>query len=104
MLDSIKQRVADALSTRALEAGDVVRVAKVHDESWEAWDHPVGGPGHWAIYIKGKYLVRPIREDLSAGDRVQVQEVEVVEDVVLDEALKAYYLSKGKRRPARRRR
>lgn len=104
MLENIKQHVVDALSPKQLQAGDVVRVPKVHDETWEPWDHPVGGQGHWAVYIKGRFAVRPLREDLSTGELTQVNGVEVVEDVVLEEALRAFYASKGRRRPPARRR
>lgn len=98
MANPIKKELKRRLCARDLDAGDVVRVP---DGRWDSLDHPVGGPGKWAIFVgrsRNKFVVRPLQGDGVTGKPHEVDTVEHIDDVVMDVALREYYASRGRKR------
>ena len=99
---SVLDKIRGALCHRKLEAGDVVLVPKLPSGAdpteWEEWEHPIGGAGHWALYVGGKFNVRPLYPDNTTGPLEHVERVQHLDDVIQDVAVKTYYETKGRKR------
>lgn len=98
MANKLTSAVKKVFCTRDLDTGDVVRVP---DAKWDSFDHPIGGPGRWAIFVfkrAKKFVVRPTNSDGVTGKPVEVDHVEHLDDVIQEAAIKMYYETRGKKR------
>lgn len=88
---ALRDKVKASLCSRKLEAGDTVKVVKGGD--WPETANLLGGRGRWAIFVdtkRDRAVVRPILPDGSTGPRVEVEQVEHLDDTIKDAALKEY--------------
>lgn len=96
---SIRSAIKQAVCRRDFDPGDVVRVP---DGKWDEFEHPIGGRGRWAIFVsraaRDKLTVRPLDGDGVTGKPVVVDEVEHLDDVIREAALRMYYENKGRKR------
>lgn len=95
---ALKDKIKSTLCGRSLEAGDLVRVP---DGKGPAIEHPLGGRGHWGIFVKKEgaaALVRPLDHELTPGKAQKVEHPEHIDDVIQDTALKFYKDEMAKRR------
>lgn len=95
---ALKDTLKSKFCGRSLEAGDIVRLP---EGKGEAVNHPLGGRGHWGIFVKkdgAASLVRPLDQELTPGKPVKVEHPEHIDDVLQDTALKFYKEEMSKRR------
>lgn len=94
------EKLKAKICSRKLEPGDVVRVIKGGQDIPET-DNTVGGVGRWAVYVgatSNKAVVRALQEDGTTGDKVAVEQVEHIDDVIEEAAVKSYKQQRLERR------
>lgn len=82
---------------RSLKTGDVVRASS---GNWPQWDHPIGGQGRWAVFVRKAalgFVVRPLLSDSTTGEEVATPEVMHLEDVETEIALAQYRRTRASR-------
>ena len=97
MAGAIRKELKKRLCSRDLEPGDIVRVP---EGRWDAFDHPLGGSGKWAVFVGGsrtKFVVRPLSDGVT-GKPVEVSQAEHLDDVVMESALREYYQKRGRKK------
>jgi hypothetical protein len=96
MANGVKQRIKQHLCGRDLEPGDLVKVTE--GAKWKAFQHKIGGMGHWAIFVRkrgGKADVRPVLANGMHMEPVEVSRVEHINDVINAAAMTEYLAKRG---------
>ncbi len=93
---AVKERLKRALCDREVSPGELVKVTE--GAKWKAFNHRIGGQGHWAIYVRkvGKLAeVRPLLANQMTTNPTLVSHIEHINDVIQEAALREYLEKRG---------